>query len=81
MAVVYILYSKKTKKRYIGSSRENTAEIRLISHNDGKVRSTKFGRPWKIILEEKYNTYTEARKRENFLKSGVGRQFIDNLNL
>ena len=26
-----------------------------------------------IIKEEVFKTYTEARKRENFLKTGVGR--------
>ena len=48
----------------------------MAEHNAGKVRSTKLGVPWKLMHTERYNTYTEARKRELFLKSGRGRELI-----
>jgi len=76
MAVTYILYSEKTDKFYIGSSRTDAAS-RLVAHNTGHTRSTKSGRPWILMLEEQHETYTEARQRENFLKSGVGRKWIN----
>ena len=76
MACTYILRSAKTDKFYIGSSHEDNAYSRLKSHNSGKTRSTKFGRPWVIIHEETFLTYTEARKREIFLKTGQGRKWI-----
>jgi len=76
MACTYVLYSKTTDKRYIGSSREDTANVRLSSHNSGKTRSTKYGRPWVILYEEKFKDFTTARKREIFLKSGVGRKWM-----
>ena len=76
MAITYVLRSKKNEKFYIGSSRFNDPDKRLKSHNAGKVRSTKSGRPWYIVHIEYFETYTEARKRENFLKSGVGRKWI-----
>ena len=76
MPCVYILQSQKTNKFYIGSSHEDTADIRLKSHNSGKTRSTKFGRPWVIIHQESFSSYTEARKKELFLKSGQGRKWI-----
>ena len=76
MATIYILYSKKTNKFYTGSSRTNTAS-RLMAHNTGHTQSTKSGKPWILVLEEWYETYTEARQRENFLKSGVGRKWIN----
>ena len=76
MATVYVLYSDKSGKHYVGSSREDSSIRRLESHNKGKVRSTKYGRPWKVVIEERYETYTEARKRELFLKSGQGRKWI-----
>ena len=76
MPCVYILHSFKTKKIYIGSSHEDTADTRLRSHNSGKTKSTKFGRPWVIIHQEQFLTYTEARKREIFFKSGQGRKLI-----
>ena len=60
----------------MGSSHEENANSRLNSHNSGKTKSTKFGRPWVIIHEETFLTYTEARKRELFLKTGQGRKWI-----
>lgn len=76
MACTYVLRSLKTNKFYVGSSHEDSADSRLNSHNSGKTKSTKFGRPWVIIHEETFLTYTEARKREIFLKTGQGRKWI-----
>ena len=76
MPCVYILYSETTNKHYIGSSHKENGLIRLKSHNAGKTKSTKSGRPWIIIKEEYFSDYTSARKRELFLKSGQGRKYI-----
>lgn len=76
MACVYVLHSDKTSKKYVGSSRENNPDKRLVAHNFGKTKSTKQGRPWVLIYQEICNDYTEARKRENFLKTGQGRKWI-----
>ncbi len=76
MACVYVLISKTTNKKYVGSSRENNPEERLSAHNAGKTKSTKSGKPWVLIHQEMCNDYTEARKRENFLKSGQGRKWV-----
>ncbi|MCR4333463.1 MAG: GIY-YIG nuclease family protein [Patescibacteria group bacterium] len=75
MEVTYILYSQKTNKFYTGSSRTGTTS-RLVAHNAGHTRSTKSGIPWMLVLEEQCATYTDARQRENFLKSGAGRKWI-----
>jgi hypothetical protein len=50
MPCVYILINDSERNIYIGSSREDSAEIRLKEHNYGMVRSTKSGRPWTIFL-------------------------------
>jgi len=42
----------------------------------GGVLISKFGRPWVIIHQEQFSTYTEARKKELFFKSGQGRKLI-----
>jgi len=76
MACIYVLYSQSREVFYIGSSREKDSEKRIVAHNSGKTKSTKFGRPWIIIHDEQFPSYTEARKRELFLKSGVGRNWI-----
>ncbi|MBU2575239.1 MAG: GIY-YIG nuclease family protein [Elusimicrobia bacterium] len=76
MPCVYILYSKKAARFYTGSSRADNAETRLAAHNSGRTRSTKSGRPWEMVYAERVPDYTEARKRENFLKSGDGRKQV-----
>ncbi len=76
MACIYVLISEKTKKFYIGSSRENNADLRFMAHNAGRTRSTKAGRPWRLVFEESCTDYTAARQRENFFKTGQGRRLL-----
>ncbi len=68
---VYVLQNKKGQL-YKGS----TADLRkrALNHNEGKVRSTKKGRPWKLIYYEAFSSKTAAKKEELFLKSGKGRE-------
>ena len=74
---IYALISERYKTRYVGS----TADIanRLQEHNNGRCRYTKGRRPWRLIHQEEFITLSEARKRERFLKSGVGRKELDNI--
>ena len=74
---VYVLWSEILQKRYIGST--GNLNLRIAQHNRGCSRFTKPGIPWQLVYKEEYTTKTEARKRENFLKSGVGRNFLDQL--
>ena len=76
MPCVYVLRSVSASRFYVGSSREDNSRIRLRAHNAGKVRSTKFGKPWIVVHEERFTNYTQAIKREIELKSGQGREWI-----
>ncbi|MEA9414029.1 MULTISPECIES: GIY-YIG nuclease family protein [unclassified Flavobacterium] len=73
--VFYILYSEKFNKNYTGYT-SNLIE-RFKSHNflETKGYTIKF-RPWEVIF---YSSKSEAMKREKYLKSGIGREFIKNL--
>lgn len=73
---VYLLLSKKTGKWYIGSARN--MQKRILSHNAGKNRSTKYGVPWKVIYCEIGLNQKDARAREKYLKSGQGRRYLKN---
>ncbi len=73
---VYVLISKKDLGFYIGISKN--PEKRLKRHNAGDTKSTKGRRPFELIYKEKYSTRKEAREREKYLKSGIGRDFIKN---
>ena len=70
MYKVYILQSLKDKGFYVGHTED--LAVRLERHNNGKVRSTKSGCPWKIVYQESYNTRAEAFKRELQIKSYKG---------
>ena len=72
----YVLWSNKLHKRYVGSTEKPTQD-RLKEHNHGKTPFTSKGIPWILIHSESYSTLSEARKRELFLKSGVGRRWLD----
>ncbi|MBI4810884.1 MAG: GIY-YIG nuclease family protein [Ignavibacteriales bacterium] len=76
MYYVYVLWSTKLKKRYVGSTED--INKRLKEHNAGKTTFTKSGIPWSLIYHETYTEKHTARKREIFLKSGQGRKFLDN---
>lgn len=71
---VYILFSTKSPKTYVGYSSD--LEKRIKSHNDGKVFATKSLRPWKIIYREMTNSLAEAKRRELYWKSATGRRNI-----
>ena len=75
---VYVITSQTRKYRYIGIS--DNVQRRLQQHNNGYNKTTKPYIPFKIILVEKLESRHEARTREKFLKSGVGREFLDNLS-
>ena len=70
---VYVLKSLKNGKQYIGSTGKDV-NIRLKEHNQGSNKWTKANNPFRLMYTENFVTITEARKRENFLKSGVGRK-------
>ncbi|HEY4482811.1 MAG TPA: GIY-YIG nuclease family protein [Candidatus Paceibacterota bacterium] len=78
MYYVYVLKGVRNGKRYIGYSGK-LPEARLKEHNNGSNRYTKMNGPFELIHKEEYADKTIAIKRENFLKSGQGRKFLDDL--
>jgi putative endonuclease len=74
---VYVLYSEKFHRTYVGQT--NDIDERIKRHNKGLVNSTKPFKPWNVIYTEKYQTRSDAMRREKWLKSGKGRAFVKNL--
>lgn len=70
----YVLYSKLHERFYTGLTQN--LKRRLQEHNSGKTKSTKAYRPWELVFSESFQTRAEARNREKYLKSGVGREYI-----
>ena len=78
MFTVYVLYSEKYDKLYIGY----TADLkqRLLSHNElAKEGWTVKHRPWKLIYSERFSDKSSAMKRERELKSHKGRDILRTL--
>lgn len=70
MFYVYILQSLKDKSLYIGY----TANLkkRFTEHNNGESKATKPFRPYKLIFYEAFLNRIDAKRREEYLKSGWG---------
>lgn len=76
MWYVYVLSSKKNGQWYIGSTKN--LRKRIFTHNAGKNKSTKHAMPWRIIYLEIGLNVHDARARERYLKSGMGRRYLKN---
>ena len=71
MQYVYILFSEKDRKLYIGFS--SNLRSRWKAHIGGFVKATQNRRPLKLIYYESYSSMLDARRREKYLKGGNGR--------
>jgi putative endonuclease len=72
---VYILYSEKRDKYYIGQTED--LENRLLIHNAGRNTSTKAGIPWTLKYTETFQTRSEATIRETEIKKKKSRKYIE----
>ena len=73
MYVVYVLESEKGK-HYTG----HTSDLgrRLLEHDSGLCTTTRRDRDWRVVYLEEYCSRTKAIRRERWLKTGLGREFI-----
>ncbi len=71
---VYILLSLKNNDIYIGSTANLQNRINL--HNQGRVKSTKAYKPWKLLEYRKSNSRGEAMKQEMFLKTHQQKELL-----
>ena len=76
MWYVYILKSDKDKKFYTGLT--NDLRKRLKHHSDGNSFSTRSRRPFALIYYEACVARHDAAVREQYLKSGMGKRYIQN---
>jgi predicted GIY-YIG superfamily endonuclease len=77
MITVYAIKSEVNNDIYVGIAKD--ADLRLKEHNYGKNRYTKGLVPWKTIYRELQPDWQAARKKEKYLKSGVGKEFLKSL--
>ena len=72
----YVLRSLKDSETYTGST--NDLRKRFKQHSDALTRSTKGRRPLELIYYEMCKNEQDARSRELFLKSGMGKRYLKN---
>ena len=76
MIYTYVLQSLKDNKFYTGST--NDLRRRIREHGDGKVPSSRYRRPFKLIYYEACLNDHDARLREKYLKTAWGKRYIKN---
>jgi putative endonuclease len=76
MFYTYVLQSQKDGKWYTGSTKD--LRKRLNEHNTGRVFSTKNRGPFEVIYYEACCNESDARYREKYLKTGMGKRYLKN---
>jgi putative endonuclease len=77
MVTLYVLKGK-TDKRYVGIT--NDLSRRLKEHRSKNTKGGQLLGDFSVLLTEEFPDYKSARKREEFLKSGKGREWLDKLD-
>jgi putative endonuclease len=73
---VYVLKSDKDGKFYTGCA--NNLRKRFSQHSKGQVSSTKDRLPVQLIYYEMCLDQNDAYAREKYLKTGMGKRYINN---
>lgn len=76
MYYTYVIQSEKDKGFYTGFT--NDLQKRFNEHNSGKVSSTKNRCPFVLIYYEACLDQQDAKCREKYLKSGMGKRYLKN---
>jgi putative endonuclease len=73
----YFVYALSScQKNYIYVGLTNNLTRRLAEHNNGFNKTTKPYAPFIIIYQEELPDRVQARIREKYLKSGIGKAFL-----
>jgi putative endonuclease len=73
---VYVLRSDKDGYWYTGYTHD--LKKRFQQHKAGETPSTRHRGPWQLIYYEASINEDDARAREKYLKSGMGKRYIRN---
>lgn len=76
MYYVYVLKSEKDGNWYTGYT--DNLQKRINEHSLGLNTSTKDRRPFKLIYYEASINEKDAKAREKYLKSGMGKRYLKN---
>lgn len=74
MFYTYVIESKKSERWYTGST--DDLRKRFNQHDTGKSTWNKHAMPWRLIYYEACLDERDARSRERYLKSGMGKRYL-----
>ena len=77
MPCMYILYSEKLNKYYVGACID--LNRRIYEHNIGHSKFTSLGVPWILVYKEEFETLALAKTRELQVKRMKSRKYIEAL--
>ncbi len=66
-------------RNYISVGLNSDLESRIARYNKGYEKTTKPYRPFVLLFSEQVNTRTDAREREKYWKSGIGKEKLRRL--
>lgn len=79
---MFFVYIIKSEEGYKYTGLTSDIDLRLKQHNDKSLSFwTKRGTNWKLVYKEEFLVQSDARKREKWLKSGIGRDYIKSLKI
>jgi len=76
MFYVYLISSVKDKNWYTGYTQD--LQKRILEHNQGRNFATRNRGPFKLIYYEVCINEKDARAREKYLKTGMGKKYLRN---
>ena len=79
LAMFYTYAIRSIKRTYIYVGLTNNYVRRIKQHNNGKEITTRPYAPFVTIIVEEYTTRFDARQREKYLKSGIGKEYLKKL--
>ena len=77
MHYVYILFSEKLDRYYVGMTSD--IKDRIYKHNNIHHGFTNAAQDWVLVYTEEYHEKAEAQKRERTIKKWKSRRLIEKL--
>ena len=77
MYSVYIIYSQKIDKYYIGFS--SNVQDQLLKHNRNSKGFSNVGKPWVLVYQETFDNKKDAMTGESQLKKWKNREPLESL--
>ncbi|TSD00027.1 MAG: putative endonuclease containing a URI domain [Candidatus Peregrinibacteria bacterium Greene1014_49] len=73
---MYTVYVIQNSDGILYKGYTSNLQKRILEHNSVRGKWTSARAPWNVVYKEEFASKSDALKREKFLKSGKGREFL-----